>query len=220
MIVRDEAALDRLATEALIDQYMERVAKHREATLAQAVWIDTEDDPTSVARMGEGLETSVFEARLAKLNRNLRFRTLPLKPDKRVVFVEKRGKAVPLCVYEAGWLPEYSLRKRHTEIVQNSDNTLRVSNGTLHHHLERADFPKAHWDETAGEFKFDGLRPHEEAVELPWSEIKRGYRTVLLYLLEAGELDLDAVEKHFGSGTSRGWAVHTGKRTDIEGTPS
>lgn len=220
MIVRDDAALGRLAEEAMIDAYMERLEKHKAATLEQAIWIDTPDDPTSIARLNGGMATAEFEKKLAKLNPRLRFRTLPLKPDKRVVFVERRGKALPICVYETPWLPELSLRSRKTEVVQNSDNTLRFKNGKLFHHLERADFPKAHWDEAAGEFTFDGLRPHEEAVELPWSEVKRGYRTVLLYLLEAGELDLDQVEKTFGAGTSRGWAVHTGKRNDIEGTPS
>jgi len=220
MIVRDEAALDRLAEEALIDQYFERLEKHKEATLSQAVWIDSADDPTSAARLATGMNTDEFEKKVARLNGRLRFRTLPAKPDKRVVFVERRGTAIPICVYESNWLPEYSLRARKTEVVQNSDNTLTTRGGHLHHHLERADFPTSHWDDEAGEFKFDGLRPHEEAVELPWSEVKRGYRTVLLYLLEAGELDLDQVETTFGCGSSRGWAVHTGKRTDIEGTPA
>lgn len=220
MIIRDEQKLDTLAEESLIDAYFERLEKHKAATLAQSVWIDTADDPTSQARLTTGMKTEEFEKKVARLNARLRFRTLPLKPDKRVVFVERRGVAEPICVYESGWMPEYSLRSRKTEVVQNSDNTLTTKGGHLHHHLERADFPKSHWDEEAGEFKFDGLRPHEEAVELPWSEVKRGYRTVLLYLLESGELDLDQVEKTFGCGESRGWAVHTGRRTDIEGTPA
>ena len=220
MIVRDEAALDRLAEESLIDAYFERLEKHKAATLSQSVWIDTADDPTSLSRLATGMNTEEFEKKVARLNARLRFRPLPLKPDKRVVFVERRGVAEPICVYESVWMPEYSLRSRKTEVVQNSDNTLTTKGGHLHHHLERADFPKAQWDEESGEFKFDGLRPHEEAVELPWSEVKRGYRTVLLYLLESGELDLDQVEKTFGCGASRGWAVHTGRRTDIEGTPA
>lgn len=220
MLVRDEAALSRLAEETLIEQYFQRMDDYRESTLAQAIWIDTADDPTSMARLAQGMKTEEFEKKLAKLNPRLRFRTLPQKTDKRVVFIERNGEAHAICVYEAEWMPELSLRSRRTEVVQNSDKTLVCNGGPVHHHLERADFPKSHWNADKGEFEFDGLRPHEEEVELPWSEVKRGYRTVLLYLLEAGEIDMDQVERHFGPGTSRGWAVHTGKRTDIQGTPS
>lgn len=220
MLVRDENALARLAEEALIDQYMERLEKYRRATVEQAVWIDTPDDPTSLARLDKGMLTRDFEEKVSKLNPRLLFATLPLKPDKRVVYHLLSGRAAPICVYEADWLPELSLRARKTEVIQNSDNTLVHKDGKLFHHLERADFPTSHWDEDAGEFKFDGLRPHEEAVEIPWTEVKRGYRTVLLYLMEAGELDLDEVEKTFGCGTSRGWAVHTGKQIFDDGTPS
>jgi hypothetical protein len=220
MLLRDESKLAEIATEALIDAYYERVNAYREQTLAQAIWIDTADDPTSMARLAVGMKTEEFERKVAKLNSRLRFATLPSKPDKRVCWVERRGEAYPICVYEAEWMPESSLRARHTEVIQNSMNTLVCNGGPVHHHLERADFPKSHWNAEKGEFEFDGLRPHEEEVEVPWSEVKRGYRTVLLYLLEAGELDMDQVERHFGPGTSRGWAVHTGKRTDIEGTPS
>lgn len=221
MLVHDEAKLAALAEEVLVDQYMERLEKLRELTLGQAIWIDTADDPTDLKRVAKGMLTEDFERKLHKLNPRLRFATLPLKTDKRCVWVEDAaGTAFPISSYEAGWIPESSLRRRETEIIKNSTNVMKVKNGKVFNHFERADFPKSEWNPETQEFDFAGLCPNEEKIEVPWTEVKRGYRTVLLYLLEAGELDLDQVEREFGAGDTRGWAVHTGRQTSLVGTPS
>jgi hypothetical protein len=216
MLVRDEQALDRLAQEAMVEKYMEDLQEYYRRTHSQAVWIDTPDDPTSALRAAQGCLTEEFETRLSKLNRNLQFKTLPLKPDKRVCYVWRLGKAIPLCVYENPWIPEFSLRARETEIEFNPTpffkpdvRNAQGQQGLMH--LDRKDMPKSEWDPEKGETVFHGLLPGEEEVELPWREVKRGWRTVLLYLLAAGELFLGDVEREFGAANTRGWKVATGR---------
>jgi len=48
-------------------------------------------------------------------------------------------------------------------------------------------------------------------VRIPYREVKRGWRTVLIRLLQKGLVTLDAVEKEFGSGNRASWAALTGK---------
>ena len=225
MLVRDEQALDRLAQEALMDKYMDRLQDHYRKVHSQAVWIDTPDDPTAMARAARGCLTEDFEKRLLKLNPRLHFKTLPMKPDKRVCYIWRLGVAIPLCVYENPWIPELSLRSRQTEIefnpipFFNPDRRNRDGQQALMH-IDSKDMPKSEWDVEKGETVFHGLLPGEEEVELPWREVKRGWRTVLLYLLAAGELFLDDVEREFGAGDTRGWKVATGKDATGMDTPA
>jgi hypothetical protein len=216
MLVRDEQALDRLAQEAMVEKYMDDLKAYYARTHSQAVWIDTPDDPTNADRAARGCLTEEFEKRLLKLNKNLQFKTLPLKPDKRVCYVWRLGKAIALCVYENPWIPEFSLRARETEIEFNptpffNPDNRNASGQQAVMHINRKDMPKSEWDPEKGETIFHGLLPGEEEVELPWREVKRGWRTVLLYLLAAGELFLGDVEREFGSADTRGWRVATGR---------
>jgi hypothetical protein len=55
---------------------------------------------------------------------------------------------------------------------------------------------------------------HWQKVAVPGREIKRGWRTVLLRLVQQRVVALDAVEREFGAGNRATYAVLTGKRSE------
>lgn len=55
---------------------------------------------------------------------------------------------------------------------------------------------------------------HWQKIAVPGREIKRGWRTVLLRLVQSRIVSLDAVEREFGAGDRASYAVLTGKRSD------
>jgi hypothetical protein len=56
---------------------------------------------------------------------------------------------------------------------------------------------------------------HWQKVTVPGREIKRGWRTVLLRLVQRRIVTLDAVEREFGPGDRVSYAVLTGKRHEM-----
>lgn len=52
-------------------------------------------------------------------------------------------------------------------------------------------------------------------VEIPWNRKKRGWREVLLYLIQKKLVTLEAVEKVFGAGDRPSWKILTGKGSGI-----
>jgi len=50
-----------------------------------------------------------------------------------------------------------------------------------------------------------------KSVRVPYHEVKRGWRTVLVRLIQKGIISLDAAEREFGAGERETWKILTGK---------
>lgn len=198
MLIRDEVVQSRHARRDPIESHRADVAKYVENQLATAEYIGDEDnDPTIFDRQrGEELAYEVFEAKLKKCNPDLHFLTFPLNPHKRVCFRVLSGEPTPLCVYDIGPgpMPEYSILERRPE--ETYDLSIRT--------IDRKDINP------------DGTWKGKKTVYRTGKELRRGWRTVLLYLLKERALTLAQVETTFGHGTRQSWAAHArGTSTSI-----
>ena len=196
MLIKDEVVQSRHARLDPVMKHRAEVDKYVEKQLETAeVLGDAEKDPTVFERqLGEKLDYIVFEDKLQKLNPRLQFLTFPLNPTKRVCFVTRAGEPYSLCVYDIapGPMPEYSVLERRAE--ETYDLGIRT--------IRKEDFDK------------DGNWLGKKIVYRTGRELRRGWRTVLLYLLKEGELTLAQVENTFGHGTRQSWAAHAKGNTE------
>lgn len=192
MIIYDEAGLAR--KNAITN--MERSIENRIAGCEQEV----KDAPhvsrmaNIPARVGTPLFPADLETRLLKLNPHLGFEVIEGNPThKRIFIVDQRGK-VPVCVYENSLMPERSVAK--VKILEVPDPRFGV--------IDRKDMPNLEKDP-------DALRPGWRRVAVPWGEKTRGWRTVLVRLIQAGLISVAGAENEFGSDETPEWRQHTGK---------
>lgn len=142
-------------------------------------------------QLGRPMLPEEFEKRLKRLNTNLEFEVIEEnKTHKRMSIVDQRGKT-PVCVYENSLMPERSIPRLREMEVPDPGFT----------HVNRKDFDK----------NPNNLKPGWRKVTIPWGEKKRGWRTVLVRLIQAGVITLTQAEAEFGADTTPEWSQHTGK---------
>jgi hypothetical protein len=142
-------------------------------------------------RLGRQMFPAELERRLKKLNANLFFEVIAENPThKRASLLIPNGRKV-LVVYENSLMPERSIPKLRTMEVPDPTFT----------HLDRKDMPTDP----------DALRPGWRRVQIPWGEAKRGWRTVLVRLIQQGAITVTQAETEFGSDETPEWRQHTGK---------
>ena len=128
----------------------------------------------------------------------------PLSPTHRKFVRElPDGTQENIVVYERGLMPEHSVFNIKTEIVR--DPTVK--------HVDRKDLPK--WEIVPGQgvvFDETVVKPGWKKVVRQWSEQKRGWRTVLIRLIQHRLLSLYDAERLFGSDERATWAANTGKQ--------
>lgn len=142
-------------------------------------------------RLGKPLMPAEFERRLSKLNSNLFFEVIPENTThKRLSVLDQRGKHF-VCVYPNSLIPERSIAKLREMEVPDPTFT----------HLDRKDMPS---DPTA-------MKPGWRKVVIPWGEAKRGWRTVLVRLIQTGLITPLQAEEEFGADQTPEWAQYTGR---------
>lgn len=171
-----------------------------------------EVDLTDAERqIGKSLTSAQFEAKLRPyLPSNVVFIDNPRLASKRAVVFLAPGTMdgfTTICPYEKGLMPEHSIFAEKEEIIRDFSQT----------HLDRADFPKHEYVPGIG-FTYEpgALKPGEKRIQIAWHEVKRGWRTVLLRLIQANLLSAATAERLFGADNRPQWANHTGKQR-IEG---
>lgn len=146
------------------------------------------------ARVGTPLFPSQLEGRLQKLNPNLQFEVIEGNATHKRIFVcDQRGKT-SICVYENSLMPERSVAK--VRVLEVPDPHFKV--------IDRKDMPDLTKDPKA-------LRPGWRRIAVPWGEQTRGWRTVLVRLIQAGLITVAAAENEFGSDETPEWRQSTGK---------
>ena len=196
MLIRDEVVQARHAYRDPVEKHREDIRGYVARQLETAEYLGNEEkDPTVFERQrGEELAYEVFEGKLKKCNPALQFLTFPANAHKRVCFRVEGGEPTPLCVYDIGPgpMPEYSLLERRAE--ETYDLSIKT--------IRKEDFDK------------DGNWLGKKIVYRTGRELRRGWRTVLLYLLKENALTLGQVETTFGHGTRQSWAAHAKGTTE------
>lgn len=142
-------------------------------------------------RMGHPMWPRELEAKLSTLNPNLVFEVIENNPThKRLSVVDQRGKHF-VAVYENSLMPERSIPRIRVMEVPDPNFTK----------VDRKDFSS---DPTA-------LKPGWRRIEVPWGEAKRGWRTVLVRLIQSGLIGVVETEAIFGSDQTPEWHQYTGK---------
>lgn len=218
-VVIDSRSKQRQAMAAAVERHRDEIRRAYENLLRLSVWVDDDkEDPTNtLARLGTPMTNVELEARIRKMAPNLLFENHPenkarkavisfasqagiphswMTPKRCAYLVKPSGEKQFLFAFEAGIMPEYSILRRISRLSWNGKTT----------HIERADLKGS-------------TPPGMRVLNLPWREEVRGWRTVLLRLVECGILTLEQVESSFGPGKTRSWASKLGKRSRAEGTP-
>ncbi len=144
-------------------------------------------------RIGRPMLPETFEAALKKMNSNLVFEVIPENTShRRVSVVDARGKT-PICCYPNSILPERSIPRL---IVKEVPHPTFTGAG-----VHRSDFSKDP----------EALKPGWRRILLPWGEKRRGWRTVLVRLIQAGLISVAQAEAAFGADQTPEWHQYTGK---------
>jgi len=190
VIINDTETIEKKASWAAQEAQKENYLNLSTAEVKDHVHTARLSDPS---RLGNPMWPSQLEERLKRLNANLLFEVIAENPShKRLSVVDQRGRHI-VAVYENSLMPERSIpRLREMEVPDPGWN---------HGKTRRLDFSQ---DEKA-------LRPGWRKISIPWGESKRGWRTVLVRLIQAGVITVTQAETEFGSDETPEWRQHTGK---------
>lgn len=195
MIVNDEAAIGRKALATQREEAQEKFLLGCAREVKDHIHVDRMVNAQE--RLGRPLFPAEFERRLLKLNPNLYFEVIDENPShKRLSVLDARGKHF-VAVYPNALLPERSILK-FKEIDAPDPNFTGAG-------VSRSDLPTDP----------DAVKPGWRRILIPWGEHRRGWRTVLVRLIQAGLITTNQAEVEFGSDETPEWRHHTGKGEEL-----
>lgn len=211
MLIYDSQNLPRVHANLQRDKKVDAMQQWVAEQTANAVYLKDEDmSPANVARqMGQQMSAVELEKKLLKLNPNLVFEVITENPTHRKAFELRRGEKHPLTIYPNGIIPEHSFMRVKEELVQDMD-FYKETTGTFH--LNRKDLPKHEFVPGEG-YKWDGVPLGFKKTLIPYGEYLRGWRTVLVRLVEQGAITPTQAEMVFGADNRPEWANHMGKQS-------
>lgn len=145
------------------------------------------------SKFGRPMWPKEFEDRLSRLNASFIFEVIDQNPTKKRLSIEKLTGKKFIAVYENTLMPERSIPK-----------------------LREMEVPDPNWDHSKTS-RLDispdekALKPGWRRLTIPWGEYKRGWRTVLVRLIQEGHITVTQAETEFGSDDTPEWRQHTGK---------
>lgn len=164
-------------------------------------------------QMGRPLTPAQLEEKLRKIVAGLVFVHHPHNKTKKALFLQAPEGLEFICAYENDLMPEHSLMR--TLVHEYPDPALFTGQRTIERN-ELPDYEKVEDKESpvGYSYKFDpdAPRPGMVYVEKGFGEEKRGWRTVLLRLVQRGLLSVEAAEREFGADDRPEWAKNTGKQ--------
>lgn len=208
LVIKDTEALIRDKADFLLKKHQEEKENWAKHQLQHCIFIENEnEDPSNIQQqLGIMMTSTELEKKLLKFNPNLKFEFNPKNPLMKAIYHIRGEEKEYICSYHADIMPEHSIIKIKKEIVWDED---------YKQPLKRSELPKHKWVQGKG-YVFEGIPPGWKEVSVPWGELKRGWRTVLIKLLKEGLITLPQAES-FGNPSSkfgqRAWAYHTGKRS-------
>ena len=214
MLIVDSANAPRLVAGNKREKHDAQIQKWVEDQTETAKYLnDPNDNPTILARqLGRMMTSDELEKKLKKMDPNLHFEWNQFNSSKKMMYHIRPGVGkYSVCPYEAGPMPEHSVLKQKVEMVR--DFSVGMVGKPA---LDRKDLPKYEWVPGQG-YVFDSTAtlPGWKKVTLPWGEHKRGWRTVLIRLVERGIFTPPQIESVFGADDTPNWAKHMGKQNSI-----
>jgi len=208
MLVKDSEAIEKARKLAKLEAYREMIENWARLEAANCQYLlDERTDPTFIpGRIGTPMTHEELERKVRRLVPGMQFIYGPLtevKGTKKMALTGADGAEIWSCVYNTGMLPERSIMARVSKDV------LDTSKATFC----RADLPKYEFVPGEG-YRWDDSTPAPgfKRVDLPYKEIRRGWRTVLLRLIVENVVSVDAIERVFHSDNTPNWQQHTGKK--------
>lgn len=212
MLIVDSQVAPRLEAGLRTEQKVDQLKRWVESQTANAVYLKDEDlSPANIERQfGQKMMATELEKKLKKVNQNLVFEVIPENPGHKRLSELRRGEGkVFICTYPNGLIPEHSFMRVKEEVVQDMNF---YNSATNSFHLDRKDLPKHEFVPGDG-FKWDSEVPLGfKKVLVPWGEYLRGWRTVLIRLVENGSATPTQVENIFGADNRPEWSAHMGKQ--------
>ncbi len=210
LVIKDTEKLKVESIKTKIDLHEEQKRKWLADQLQHCVFLENENEnPSNIQQqLGNPITGTQLEENLNKLTNRLVFEHNPINPLMKAIYILKGDNKEYFCSYHADLMPEHSIIKVKKEIVWDPD---------YKEPLKRSELPKHRWVPGKG-YEFDGIPPGWKEVTIPWGEIKRGWRTILIKLVKEGILTVTQAENfipinptsQFGQ---KAWAHHLGKRT-------
>ncbi len=176
--------------------------------LENAIYLNSDtNNPTLIEKqLGNSLTPEQFAAKLSKLNPNLKITHHPKNPSKLWLFYGDGENRVFISAFENVVIPEHSIFSVKEEEVPDLD-IMRKKNigGVMVNHIDKRDLMKS-----------GSAAPGFKKVKVPWNEARRGWRTVLCKVLDAGYCTPSQVEIVFGADNTPQWKRRMGKGNATE----
>jgi len=202
MLIHTEETTRKTAPFAKREEYREKIQEwiNRETRYAMYLEDETSGYADPEKRLGKPLSTEKLEAKLKKVNPKLAFEFNQFNSTKKAVYlVDSRGKRF-ICAYENMVMPERSIMKvREIEVPENVE------------HIDRKDLGPVELIPGRGFVPKNGVNPYIRKVRTPWGEHIRGWRTVLIKLVQEGVATPTQIERAFGPDNTKEWQAHLGK---------
>lgn len=171
---------------------------------------DFDLSPANAERqVGQAMFANKMEERLKRLNANLLFEVNPFNSGKKALYHIQSGQKIFICAYENGVMPEHSIMsvKEQEDIHTDFVGAKR--------HINRKDLPG--YKISDGDVTWEGgVTPGFHKRQVIWHEAIRGWRTVLIKLVQHKLASPAQVEALFGIDGRPEWASKMGKRTDVQ----
>lgn len=187
------------------EQTQERVNQWIKQQEAMSVYIkDDELSPCLVSKqLGKKMSPRDFEIKLRKLNPSLFSIVNPYNSKKRMLYITENGKIRGVCPFENIDMPEHSIVAVKEERYPDPNLALDNEGSPIYDRTDANKDPENYGWMTQ---------------LIPWHEAFRGWRTVLIKLVQEGITTPSQVELIFGSSDRTEWAYGMGKR-DNKVTP-
>lgn len=216
-----EDLVEKLVAQDITRQALEKKQKWCQAQIENCPVVNADGVKYTdiMQQMGRELSSEELERRLSKLNKNLRFETNWRNHTKKALYriqnINGELQKEFLCAYENGVMPERSVMKQVLKEVM--DPEFLGGRQTI----ARSDLPKYEVvpDEKSplGQdivFDPDAKRPGMKYEVQGHGEAIRGWRTVLLALVNTKAITVNQAEREFGSDNRPEWAYKTGKQKE------
>ncbi len=177
--------------------------------LENAVYLNSNNtNPCLVEKqLGNSLTPEQFGAKLKKLNPSLKIETHPTNPSKICIYYNNGTTREYITVCENILIPEHSIMCVKEEEVPDTDiMRKRTIGGVTVNHIDKRDLVSQN----------NGCAPGFKKVKIPWSEARRGWRTVLCKIIDHGYVTPTDVEIVFGSDNTPQWKRQMGKGNPTE----
>lgn len=214
-MILDSNNIPRIKKRDESERCRDELIRYQQEHLRNTIYVKEDDNISmidSVSQFGQAMSYIELEKklRLLKNGANFVFLEYGLRPFRAVCYRMPNGKLITISAYGRTIIPEWSTMILRPKII--GDLSLR--------HISPRDLPEVEWRGPQEGFvpkNENELKPGMIKVYEMWGEnendpMARGWRTVLLRILDMGLADVTEIESIFGTPNRKSWSQGAGKR--------